>query len=226
LADSEDGLVDPQRLLLDDLPMATLISGYAALYNGKIEIDREQLRAGVLRPDICAGWQSDATMLVTLRSKGHLPLPVGPPAAPFVASDEASDWHEMGPLAAGSMRRRRLIELSRNEHFEVFAMFRDTHVDEDGSETVLHEYSLTAEMDPVTTIVSRCVARPRVLPWRECPTAAPSASRLDGLRPDELGAFVARELRGTSTCTHLNDLLRSLSVLEVLLARLDGGTAT
>ncbi|MGH9028431.1 MAG: DUF2889 domain-containing protein [Acidimicrobiales bacterium] len=207
----------PLRLLLDDLPMAALISGYAALYSGKIEIDRKHLHAGVLRADICSGWRTDGTMLTTLRTEGHLPLPVGPAASAFEATDQPGLWHEMGPLAAGSMRRRRLIGVSPSSPLEVFAMFRDTHVDQGSSETVLHEYSFTARLDPDTKLLSECVARPRVLPWRECPWAAASAGRLDGVPIGEVGAFVSREMRGTSTCTHLNDLLRCLSMIDVML---------
>jgi hypothetical protein len=55
-----------------------------------------------------------------------------------------------------------------------------------------------------------------VLPWTECPAAAASAGRLDGLRVDELRERVAKEFRGTTTCTHLNDLLRSLADLGAL----------
>jgi hypothetical protein len=99
-------------------------------------------------------------------------------------------------------------------------MFRDTHVDPDGRETVLHEYSLTASLDPDSLALSGAEARPRVLPWTECPSAAASAQRLDGHRVSELRELVGREFRGTTTCTHLNDLLRSLAVLEGLTALL------
>ena len=56
-----------------------------------------------------------------------------------------------------------------------------------------------------------CVATPRVLPWAECPQAAASAGRLVGQRVADLRALVRDDLVGTSTCTHLNDLLSSLS---------------
>src|SRR5579872_3658227 len=58
----------PLHLLLDDLPAAALISGYAALYSGKMQIERKHLRAGVLKANICAGWGDDATMLATLKT--------------------------------------------------------------------------------------------------------------------------------------------------------------
>jgi hypothetical protein len=55
---------------------------------------------------------------------------------------------------------------------EVRAMFRDSHVGPDGAERVLHEYDLEAEIDLGLGDVTRCYARPMVLPWPECPQAA------------------------------------------------------
>lgn len=207
----------PLRVLLDELPMAVLISGYAALYGGKIEIRPKDLESGVLKADICSGWRSGGTMLSTLAAKGRLPLPVGPNADVFEATDDHNLWHEAGPLAVGNMRRRRLVRVSGTEPVEVFAMFRDTHVDADARDTVLHEYSLEATVDPQTGVLSNCTARPRVLPWQECPWAASSAGSVNGVAVRDLDTFVAAELRGTATCTHLNDLLRSLSVVDTLL---------
>jgi hypothetical protein len=49
-----------------------------------------------------------------------------------------------------------------------------------------------------------------VLPYPECPWAAASAQRLEGVNVADLPTVVKQEFAGTSTCTHLNDLLRSL----------------
>ncbi|SHN17833.1 DUF2889 domain-containing protein [Cryptosporangium aurantiacum] len=99
-------------------------------------------------------------------------------------------------------------------------MFRDTYADPDGLETVLHEYELSATLDAATLTVQQIEAVPRVLPAPECPWAAASASRLVGVPVIELRQRVGRELRGTATCTHLNDLLRSLAGIPALLAHL------
>jgi hypothetical protein len=89
-------------------------------------------------------------------------------------------------------------------------MFRDTHVDAEGTETVLHEYDVEVKVDPATLEVIESAATPRVLPWIECPQAVASAGRLVGHRIGTLRELVRRELKGVTTCTHLNDLLRSL----------------
>lgn len=99
-------------------------------------------------------------------------------------------------------------------------MFRDTHVDPNGTATVLHEYTLTATVDAATGSVMSCAAVPRVLPWVECPVAAASAGQLAGRPIAEVRDTVRRELRGVSTCTHLNDLLRSLGDVPHLAATL------
>jgi len=97
----------------------------------------------------------------------------------------------------------------------VEAMFRDTYTDDDGHETVLHEYRLDLAADRAGVVV-RSEAEPRVLPWTECPAAAASASGLTGHPLDEVRDLVRVAYRGTTTCTHLNDLLRSLGDVPAL----------
>jgi hypothetical protein len=208
----------PLYVLLDELPVAALISGYALLYRG--DLTRDRMDAGQVKGDICSGWRSDGTMMVSLRTKGSMPIPYGPPANQLERADDPLSWHEIGVLPTGAMRRRRLVELTDGAPVAVYAMFRDTHVGPDGAETILHEYAVTATLDRETLELTHAAAEPHVLPWIECPAAAASASRLDGHSVRELRRFVGREFRGTSTCTHLNDLLRSLADLSALLALL------
>jgi hypothetical protein len=130
----------------------------------------------------------------------------------------------MPDLVVGALRRQRLIERTGDE---VWAMFRDTYARPDGTTSVLHEYTVKALVsDDRSDDISRggtgngdgdgggrivaCVATPRVLPWAECPQAAASAGHLVGQRVGDLRALVRDDLVGTSTCTHLNDLLSSL----------------
>jgi hypothetical protein len=203
----------PLYLLLDDLPVAALISGYADLYvrNPDQPDSEARQRARSLRADICAGWASDATMMLEIERVGRIPTPIGPAAPRLERDDDPLGWHPIGDLGPGSMRRRRRIDAIAGETLAIDAMFRDSHVDADGLETVLHEYSLEAVVDPTDLVVLSCEATARVLPWTECPRAATSGGRLVGQRVDALRGFVRNELVGTTTCTHLNDLLRSLA---------------
>ena len=206
----------PLALLLDDLPVAALISGYARLYHGTIPADRA---AQSMKADICSGWRSEGTMMTSVSAGRGVPITVGPRAPSVVVERDvdASGWHTIGQLPVGSMRRRRLVDVHVDgNQWCVAAMFRDTHVNADNVETVLHEYTLTATVDAATRRFVTCAAVPRVLPWVECPVAAASADRLIGQPVDGVRDFVRSSLRGTSTCTHLNDLLRSLGDVGIL----------
>jgi len=215
----------PLYLLLDDLPVAALISGYAGLYTSgedgpdiaaaMLPSESDQ-RARMIKGDICAGWRSDGTMMVALRTSKRMPAPVGPPAPSLARPDDPLAWHEIAPLASPAMRRRRLVDVTWGNPLIVAAMFRDTHKSTDGVETVLHEYTVSVTVDPRTLRVLTCEATPRSLPWTECPEATGSARRLEGQPVSDLRRFVRKELTGTTTCTHLNDLLRSLADVAVL----------
>ena len=60
------------------------------------------------------------------------------------------------------------------------------------------------------------VADPHVLPFVECPAAVESADRIVGRRITDLRDEVREEFVGITTCTHLNDLLRSLEDVAAL----------
>jgi hypothetical protein len=207
------------RQLLDDLPVAALLSGYAHLYSEPPTA--HMTAAAALRAGICAGWAADGTMMGVIRSSGLLPVPLGPVAPDLEPADDPWAWHALPPLRAGSMRRRRAVDVVSGSELVVRATFRDSHAADDGLERVLHEYTLEAAVDASSGVFTSCAAIPAVLPWPECPSAAASASELVGRPVGSVDPLVRRELRGLRSCTHLNDLLRSLSAV-VPLARLLG----
>ena len=104
----------------------------------------------------------------------------------------------------------------RDELVHVDVFFRDSVMSPEGEETVVHEYTVDATVDPETMTVVACSAVPRVLPWRECPQAIGSAGRIVGVRVVDLRPEVRTELVGPSTCTHLNDVLRGLEDVDWL----------
>jgi hypothetical protein len=211
--------------LLEELPVAALLSGYAAMYQLS---ESPATMANLLPEDVCSGWHHDGFMMTTIRQTGSIPLPLGPPDPISTSTDELA-WHEMTPLPVGGMRRRRLVNLEAGDPAEIWAMFQDTHVGEDGAARVLHEYSVTASVDPETLEILHCRATPQVLPWGECPAAAQSAERLVGHRVGDIRSLLRAEFHGTSVCTHLNDLLRSLGDVATLSSRLDdalGGSSS
>ena len=102
---------------------------------------------------------------------------------------------------------------------EVDAMFRDSFIDIEGRERVLHEYAVHATLEANEGRVLAVQPAPRVLPHLECPVAGASTQRLIGMPCADLRDLVSSTLFGPSTCTHLNDLMRSIADVPALLTR-------
>ncbi len=207
-------------LLLDDFPGAALVSGFALLHAGAVGRHHDgYLDAQV---DQCAGWAGDGGMMRFIRTEHQAPRTLGPFAPVIERAGDADSWHAMSALGPHGMRRRRRVDVGPAEGgvHPVNAFFRDSHVDADGRETVVHEYGVSATVDAATRVVRSITARADVLPWAECPAAVGSASLLVGQPVDGLRPWGKAALRGTSTCTHLNDTLRGLADVGVLIDRL------
>jgi hypothetical protein len=222
---AEDSLLN---LLLDDFPVATLVSGHA-IGAGLARQDRAVLSLSLAeatgqpqaeRPrftrDLCAGFADGGTIMNDVDATGRPPVVTGPPAPPLATGDHLG-WHETGRLPPHAMRRSRRMDVTPGPLAGIDVLYRDSHVDEDGTETIVHEYTVSATVDTADGILVSCAATPRVLPWVECPAAALSASRLVGQPVSGLRRHVRDTFLGTSTCTHLNDTLRSLEDIPALL---------
>jgi hypothetical protein len=251
--DGDDDRSSLLHLLLDDLPGASLVSGYAlqrrnAETSSEMELTVERLERMV---DICAGWTMDASLMRGVSEDHMMPTPVGPVAPDLDRADDPWAWHEMpASLPAHGMRRRRRIDLTPGDddttaRFD--AHFRDSYFSPYGAlgepvgsvarvlagadgqplvESVLHEYTVSGELDLPRAVIGAVRTEARVLPWRECTDAVASTERIPGMALSELRARVRNELTGAGTCTHLNDLFRSLADLEAMtphLRAVDGG---
>lgn len=213
------------HLLLDDLPGASLVAGYALQRDPAWPVRPVAFEHLGAMHDLCAGWAVDATILEVVRRERTIPVPT---TAPVRASAEVDPdaWHARGELAPGSMRRARRIDVVADEPggdtVAFDAHFRDSHRDREG-EGAVHEYTVRGRFAPASRTIVALDADAPVLPWTECPRALTSVPRLVGASTDDLRARVRSELTGTSTCTHLNDVLRSLADLPVLARRLERG---
>jgi hypothetical protein len=214
-------------LLLDDLPGANLVSGFA-VQHAEALVGGGAMSAGarahpeliLAQADICAGWAAGGTMLDTFRATGELPAPQGPPAPTLERDDDPDAWHETPPLTRHATRRRRRIDVGPTAADGTAAFdvhFRDSHVEATGVEMVVHEYTVWGRVHVETLTITEIGSEARVLPWVECPAAVASASRLVGVSLPDVRQFVRGELTGVSTCTHLNDTLRSVADLDRLL---------
>ena len=198
--------------LLDDVPLAALIASYG--------LTREHpewnipLETAQRMTDLCSGWAAGATMLDALESTGIFPIPVGPVAPPLADADDPLAWHDLEAMTPRTVRRVRRLDLGSSVDgapMDLEVYFRDSHLGLDGVEDVLHEYTVLATIDPESLVVRSSTAEAHTLPWPECPGALASAGRIVGHRVDELPSLVGDTFTGTSTCSHLNDLLRSIA---------------
>jgi len=245
LADAQGLVGRAVYQLLDDVPGAALVSGYSPELNRR---DTEPAPRPAPRPGprpaddppphllaltgVCAGWQQGGAIVTNVLAVGHVPIKVGPEAPPLDRADDPIAWHELpGAIPPHGMRRRRRIDVAPppSPHeglLTVDAMFRDSYVTAPGVETVVHEYTFTADLDPVTHVVLRAEAVARALPFAQCPEAAGSAARLVGEALDDLRDRVRVDFVGATTCTHLNDMFRALADVGFLGARATvGGSA-
>jgi hypothetical protein len=205
LADERGSVV---QQLLDDLPVAFLLSGRVLRAEG-IALGAPGRTPPV---DICAGWVRGGSLLAGFTDDGP-PLHMGPPATRLRGD---------GPPEPSSTTRRRRIDVRLDGGVaRVEAWFRDTYVDGAGAETVVHQYEVLTSVDRASRTFLRAGAVPGPLPYVECPGAASSAERLAGLPIDGLRDRVSADFTGPSTCTHLNDALRSLEGVDHLLTTLE-----
>ncbi|HTI73735.1 MAG TPA: DUF2889 domain-containing protein [Mycobacterium sp.] len=204
------------HLLLDDWVGAALVSGYSvqhAAINLGIE---EKLPPGVAdnMAGICAGFAADASLVPYAKQHNTIPSVHGPIAPPL----DLGGLHAVEPLRAHGMRRFRRLDLhpacAASADFD--AHFRDSHVDGEGVETIVHEYTVAGTVDTSTRTITAVTANVQVLPWQECPGAIGSAARVRGMTLAELRGRIRTEFVGTSTCTHLNDTLRAIGDLDAL----------
>lgn len=211
-AHGADGLL---ALLLDDIPIAMLLSGYGLLRAGqltKLPVTAGD-PAGRMR-DLCSGWRSDGTMIRGIELGTGVPVPHLADAPDLGCSDDPLAVQSLPDLPLGALRRRRRIDALRGDPVIIEATFRDTFRAAE-REGTLHEYVVRATADGAGRIATM-TAEPRVLPWPECPAAATNVAGLVGAHLGGLGRRVPATLTGTSACTHLNDLLRGLSCVPRL----------
>ena len=114
----------PVYQLLDDLPVATLISGYAPQHamaqsgDWADEQKRSAMRkrapeglAMLQQADLCAGWKAGGTIMQGF-AEGVPPVVTGPDAPVARRRDDPLAWHELPARSRSQcMRRRRRIDV-------------------------------------------------------------------------------------------------------------------
>ncbi len=221
----------PLYLLLDDVAGATLIAPFAWSQSADDWMERaaERIAAADDVPHaarrrmegICAGFRPGSSALapdgtVNLATRHNVAS-----VPPLVAPDDPEGWHELAPHPQVAMRRARRIDVWLDDaDIVVDAMFRDSCWRPDGTEVAVHEYGIDARIGPESGKLTAVQADPRVLPYPECSAAGVNAEWMTGVAVRGLRTEVLERLRGVDCCTHLNDALRSLAEVPVLMPSL------
>jgi hypothetical protein len=207
----------PLYQLLDDVPVATLVSGAAwqRWYDMEEYLQlTSDVKARIMR-DVCTGYQHGSS---ALNPDGTLRWQQGrQPAVDIDATGDPLAWHAHARPAGVTMRRARRIDVwTEGPLIHVDAFFQDSSTLPEGGRQSIHEYTLTAQADLETGSLRTVTPVPRVLPYRECPLAVGHVGALAGLPMGELRGAVLERLKGPLGCTHLNDMLRALAAVPAL----------
>jgi hypothetical protein len=214
----------PLYLLLDDISGASLIAGFAWLRWVERGLERPLARRRE-RPNmegICIGFRPGSSALHEIgQGPSHRAQPVGP----LVHPDDPEGWHPLAELPQISMRRARRIDVWVDGAIQIDAAFQDSAGDPEHGRIAVHEYRIAATADPRTGELLSLAPDARILPFMECPSAAARALDLLGAPLAELRKVVLERLAKTNGCTHLNDALRALAEVPVLLSQLRASEA-
>lgn len=215
----------PLFLLIDDLAGTSLIANWAWsrwtddwLKDFVPISEHEALQARVAKmTDICAGFRAGSAALADVRGlqqNSHRVVPLPHP-------DDALGFHSLTEHNEVSMRRARRIDVWEEDGLiQIDSAFQDSASAPEGGRVAVHEYVLRATADRETMALRSVQADPRILPYRECPAAVQNVGRLVGTPLGELRGVVLKELRRTEGCTHLNDALRALTDIPLMVGAL------
>jgi hypothetical protein len=214
----------PLYLLLDDMAGASLVSGFA-FAQWQLTSSHGQDPVVFQGPKLlgtCAGYQPGAS---ALDAEGHGTMMHDLRTVdPITRADDPWAFHEVPVITEVSARRTRRTDVWIEDgvaHIDGF--FQDAYTSPLGTRLAVHEYCFEASMDPGSGELLAIRAIPRVLPMPECPLAAANVTRMIGLPVREFRTEVIRQLPGIDGCTHLNDVLRSMAEVPILVEALVAG---
>lgn len=220
----------PLYLLLDDISGTSLIGGVAfvrqAPYRERVAQSGE--RRGPRPEDmegVCIGFAPGSSALTEVVD--HVGPPRMRPIGDLVHPEDPHGWHDLPEMPAIGTRRARFIDVRlEDDRIEISAGFQDSTGDPDHGRVGIHEYRLHATADLSTGRLDGLEATPHILPFRECPSAVQTSLAIQGAPLADLRDVVLERLAKTRGCTHLNDALRSLAEVPVLIEALSEGATT
>lgn len=212
----------PLYLLIDDLSGASLVSGWALYSTGAVEIpDMDDAKRTLMmseRESICIGFRPGSSALeprvdIASRQNSSRVVPLHHPEDPH-------GWH---PLKYGrelGFRRARRIDVWIDGDVQIDATFQDSAAQPDGGREAVHEYSLHVTADPETLSIRTIEATPHVLPFPECPNAIENIHKMIGRPLGDMRSAVLEVFPRVLGCTHLNDCMRSIAEVPILIEKL------
>lgn len=167
---------------------------------------------------VCIGLATGAESVLPDGSMDNEIIEQTPGELPFT-EDDPDAWHQF-PRDSGPnhWRLRRTDVWTADGMVHVDAWFQDSAALQGnaGQRLILHEYAVSAAIDPVGMALRDIAVRPMVLPFRSCLAAPETVGRLIGMPVTALRTEVPQVLRGPAGCTHLNDMLRTFQDVAAL----------
>ena len=213
----------PLHLLLDDVAGTSLVAGFAWSRHRPQPLRPQRpgefgVRKGRV---ICSGLRPGGTAQVAL-SDGRFEVHAVRHAGALTTGDDPLAWHQFPERPLVCMRRHRRIDvIPEDDALVVDAFFRDSAWEPDGTELALHEYTVSARVDPDSLTLAAVSAQPRVLPFPECQWAPEHVTLLVGRPVETFRTDVQTTLAELQACTHLNDMLRCLAEVPALASAID-----
>lgn len=215
----------PLYLLLDDISGTSLIGGVAFVRQTEFRdarADGTSERRGPRPEDmegVCIGFAPGSSALIEVMD--HIGPPRMRPIGDLVHPDDPDGWHDLPAMPRIGTRRARFIDVQvEGDRVEIHAGFQDSTGDPDHGRVGIHEYRLRATADLASGTLETLEPMPHILPFRECPSAVKASLAVLDAPLSDLRDVVLERLSKTSGCTHLNDALRSLAEVPVLIQEL------
>lgn len=208
------------HLMVDDMAGASLVSRWTPNFwhslnrHGTTSTESPRRMEG-----LCIGFRPGSDALLPdgrRRSDSNVtPIP------PLINRADPDGWHAMCDDPGMQFRRARRVDIWRTENgIAIECHFQDSSTHPSGGLRVgIHEYALTARITQAGLIKDFAI-RAGTLPFAACRAAPANIAVLEDTPVHELRENVARYLKGTSGCTHLNDVMRSLADVPVMTSAL------
>lgn len=216
------------HLLLDDFPGASLVAGWAwtqwtdDAYEQRKRVGGITSGRGGQMEGVCSGFRPGSSGLKVDGSVDHA-AQSSTVVPSLINTADPDGWHKMpDQMSVGMRRARRMDVWFQGQQIRVDIGFQDSASSPAGPRVAVHEYTASAAVDMDSLELLWVHATPQILPFRECPGAVGNIDRLIGLPLPRFRAEVTLELSGILGCTHLNDVLRSLSDVQNLALVLKG----